>query len=621
VNRRKTDYTKYSREELIAEITELKKRKKYGLVWDEEWELEKVVTQCKKELPVLKEVKSKAIKNDPDKPTHILIEGDNYHALSVLNYTHQNAIDVIYIDPPYNTGAKDWKYNNRFVDKEDAWRHSKWLSMMQKRLELARLLLKKNGVLIVTIDDNEACTLGLLLEEIFPNKERTTVVIKYNPAGTARNGFSRNHEYAYFLLNFGQEIEKKSAASDIRDQNLRRHGNGANRQDSPTMFYPIFIDKKRLEVIGAGEIPSNDFHPIKQTIDKGEYFEIWPIDNKDKEKRWYYGRERVKLNGSRELSCKWVKDRLHVYFHTDNLSEQKYQSVWIGSEFDAGAHGGSLVRDLVGQYFPFPKSLYAVKDCLNAIIKKNKNAVILDFFAGSGTTAHAVLELNKEDNGTRQFILVTNNENNIMTEVCYPRIKRVIEGYEFEGNEKEIVFENKLNLTKLRKADEIYSDYLEKRENNKDQFDELKGEFKENTLKLYGIKKYDGFKDGLGGNLKYFKTTFIPAKATDRNKEKLTKKSVEMLCLKENTFKSVLESDNIKIFKNKDHYTGILFDEQKIPEFKEQIKDFDLPISVYVFSLGDDDFAEEFSDLQDKDKVKVYSIPAAILRVYKRIFR
>ncbi len=171
----------------------------------------------------------------------------------------------------------------------------------------------------------------------------------------------------------------------------------------------------------------------------------------------------------------------------------------------------------------------------------------------------------------------------------------------------------------MRKADEIYSDYLAARNNNEDSFDELKGEFKNNTIRLFGIKKYNEFKEGIGGNLKYFKTSFLPAQPTDRNKEILTKQSVEMLCLKENTFEQVTNSDIIKIFKNTENYTGILFDEQKIPEFKNQIKDFELPVSIYIFSMGDDDFAEEFADMLDK--VKVCSIPAAILRVYKRIFR
>jgi len=425
---------------------------------------------------------------------------------------------------------------------------------------LAKNILKTNGVLIVTIDDNESSTLGLLLEEIFPAKERATVVIKYNPAGTARNGFSRTHEYAYFLLNPAQEIEKKSAPSDVRDQNLRRHGSGANRHESPTMFYPIYVDKKTLKVTGTGDVPEKTFHPNKQTIEKKKYYELWPIDDRNKEKRWYYGRERVHTKGQDELICKWVKDRLHIYFHTDNQSEQKYQSVWIGSEYDAGAYGGSLVRDIVGQQFPFPKSLYAVKDCLNAIIRNNKNAVVVDFFAGSGTTGHATLELNS-DGGQRQFIICTNNENNICTEICYPRTKKIIKGY----------------------------------------------------VDLNG-KKVEGY----GGNLKYYKTAFVGAEPTHRNKKILTDQSTEMLCLKENTFDEVLNRRVYKIFKSSDKYLAILFDEMHIEEFKKELRKLKLPIRVYAFSLEGDDFSEDFEDLE-KD-ITVCSIPEAILRVYRRIF-
>lgn len=619
---RKIDYTKYSNEELIAEITELKKRKKYGLVWDEEREPEKVVTQCKNELPVLKEVKSKAIQNDPDKPTHILIEGDNYHALSVLNYTHQNAIDVIYIDPPYNTGAKDWKYNNHFVDDNDVYRHSKWLSFIGNRLNQTKNLLSENGVLICTIDHNELNTLGLLLKEIFHNKEITCVTIIHNPSGIQGKNFSHNNEYAYFV----HSSTEKEIAPEIRDEkdaDVRQFmntakGSGKNylRESGRNCFYPILVKDKKI--IGFGDICDDSYHPESPNIQiSNGITEVYPIDTNKVERKWVFERKTVE-NINDELSIK-LNDRTNLLEVIRTKNKINYKTVWVNEKFSAKTYGTQLLKQIIDIDFPFPKSLYAVMECITAVVHDKNNSIILDYFAGSGTTGHAVLELNKKDNGNRQFILSTNNENNIINEVCFPRIQRVIEGYEFEGNEKELIFEHKFNLMKLRKADEIYADYLEARENNEDTYDELKGEFKENTLKLFGIKKYDSFKDGLGGNLKYFKTTFVPAKSTDRNKEKLTKQSVEMLCLKENTFDSVLDLDNIKIFKNNDHYTGILFDEKEIPNFKEQIKNYDLPVSVYVFSLGDDDFAEEFSDI--KDKVKVCSIPSAILRVYKRIFR
>jgi adenine-specific DNA-methyltransferase len=213
------------------------------------------------------------------------------------------------------------------------------------------------------------------------------------------------------------------------------------------------------------------------------------------------------------------------------------------------------------EMFQYPKSPYAVKDCILAGTNK-KDAIILDFFAGSGTTAQAVLELNKEDGGNRQFILCTNNENNICTDVCYPRIKKVIEGYK-----------------------------------------NLKGEWAE----------------GLGGNLKYFKTDFVDAEPTDKNKIKLTKQAIEMLCIKEGTFELVQDKDSFKIFKNNKHYTGIIFDQAAISEFKKTIENIDRSFSVYVFSLSDETFDEEFSDV--RQKVKLSPIPEAILRVYRGIFK
>jgi len=612
---RKIDYTKYSNEELIAEITELKKRKKYGLVWDEERELEKVVTQCKNELPVLKEVKSKAIQNDPDKPTHILIEGDNYHALSVLNYTHQNAIDVIYIDPPYNTGARDWKYNNHFVDDNDVYRHSKWLSFMKNRLKNAKYLLKPTGVLICAIDENEQERTGLLLEELFPSHQKTCVTIIHNPGGIQGDNFSYCHEYAYFVFpNDGTYIgiieRENPDITPFRDWG----GEESKRETGKNSFYPIIV--KENKIIGFGDVCDSNFHPdTSNELNTDGTFSIYPIDSHNIERKWRFARQSVEK----------IKDELFVenkkgeFIIKRNKSKYRYKTVWTDKKYNSNAYGSSLLNKMIDTKFPFPKSLYNVKECLDAVAKENPNAVILDYFAGSGTTAQAVLEMNRLDNGNRKFILCTNNEGNICVVVCYPRVSNVINGYEAKAKTRSLLFDRKLTLRDLGNAETILDEIEKVKDEQKGYFDRFENEFEDNTLKLFGVKNKNNKIDGLGGNLKYFKTTFVPAKSTDRNKEKLTKQSVEMLCLKENTFELVFDSDNIKIFKNNDHYTGILFDEEEISNFKKKIKDFDLPFSVYVFSLGDDDFAEEFSDI--KDKVKVCSIPAAILRVYKRIFR
>lgn len=227
--------------------------------------------------------------------------------------------------------------------------------------------------------------------------------------------------------------------------------------------------------------------------------------------------------------------------------------------------GTTLLRQMFGnKVFDQPKPVSLIKYLLSIKNKKfdYKNAIILDFMAGSGTTGHAVLDLNNEDGGNRQFILCTNNENNICTDVCYPRIKKVIEGYS-----------------------------------------DLKGR---NVW-------------GLGGNLKYFKTCFVDAEPTDKNKIKLTKQATEMLCIKEGTFELILNRKHFKIFKNSNHYTGIIFDQLAIPEFKKAIEDIKGRFSVYVFSLSDETFDEEFANV--KQKIKLSPIPEAILRVYRRIFR
>ena len=558
---KKIDYTEYSKDQLIAEISELKKRKKYGLVWDEERELEGVVTKCKKELPVLKEVKNKAINNDPDKPTHILIEGDNYHALSVLNYTHQNAFDVIYIDPPYNTGSKDWKYNNNYVDNNDMYRHSKWLSFMKNRLIKAKALLKDDGALICAIDENEQAHLGVLLENLFHSHEIHLISIVHNPRGIQGQNFSYSNEFAYFVFPKGKQIisDRQISNNDITFSPLRNWGGESGRNTAKNCFYGIKINTTSKKIIEFGDVCDDSFHPESVNVKEGKEIWVYPIDKDGVERKWRYARQSVET----------IKDQLRIKKDKGIWKVElgknfgKYKTVWQDSKYDANKYGTQLIKTMVPDCnFDFPKSIYNVYDCIYAIVGKRKNAIVLDFFAGSGTTGHAVLELNKNDDGNRQVVLCTNNENKIAQEVTHPRMQAAINGYYSLDNK---------------------------------------------------------FIKGIKSNLKYYKTTFVPNISTDRNKEKLTKQSVEMICLRENTFDPVLESKNIKIFKNIDHYTGIIFKEQKISDFKDKISKFDLPVNVYVFSLGDDDFAEEFFDIQDR--VKVCSIPTAILRIYKRIFR
>lgn len=550
-------------DQLKAEVERLKKeikrKKKYGLVWEDKTKTEDVVELCKKKLPILKEIKSKKIFTDKDKPVNLLIEGDNYHALSVLNYTHAGKIDVIYIDPPFNTGAKDWKYNNHYVDINDAYRHSKWLSMMSNRLQIAKNLLRDDGVLICAIDENEFYRLGSLLEDIFRKREIHCITIVHNPRGVQGDNFSYMHEYAYFVFRKGLKVIGSKQREEVIEEELRDHGGESLRTDARNCFYPILV--KNNKIVDFGEVADKKYHPRSKNIkQKNGIIEVWPIDSKSIERKWVFALQTID-----EIKDKlFVKEKkngdIDIFRRKDT---QKPRTVWVGQKYDASTFGSKIVNGLTGTSFPFPKSIFNTKDCLECVIKERKNAIVLDFFAGSGTTAHAVMMLNKEDKdkGNRKFILCTNNENGIAEQVCYPRIKKVIEGHK------------------------DYPDIT-----------------------------------GIAANLKYFKTDFVDyEEPTDKNKIKLTEQATEMLCVKEGTFESVVDNKKFKIFKNTNHYTGIIFDQIAISPFKKAIKDIKGKFSVYVFSLGDETFDEEFLDI--KQKVKLSPIPEAILRVYRRIFK
>jgi len=554
VNNKKSEIEKLN-SEIDRLKKELKKRKKYGLVWEEK--PEEVVEMCKEKLPVLKEVKNKEIITDKNKPVNLLIEGDNYHALSVLNYTHEKKVDVIYIDPPYNTGARDWKYNNDYVDINDAFRHSKWLSMMNNRLTLAKNLLKPDGVLICAIDENEFYRLGLLLEEIFKGFEMHCITIVHNPRGVQGNNFSYTHEYAYFVFRKGLKVigTRKIREEDIDWRNLRDNGGESLRTDAKNCFYPIIVENDKI--IGFGDVIPNDIHTKKQTVNVGNKYFVYPIDRKGVERKWRYAKQSIEQI---QYLLRAKKTRLGYEIEIGK-DFGIVRTVWQDSQYDANEYGTKLVHKLVpGTHFDFPKSVYNTYDCIAPILFKRENAIILDYFAGSGTTGHAVMLLNKENGGQRKFILCTNNENGIVEEVCYPRIKSVIKGHN------------------------DYPDIT-----------------------------------NIPANLKYFKTNFVDAEPTDKNKIKLTEQAIEMLCVKEGTFEKVLGPENVKIFKNSEHYTAIIFDQIAIPKFKKAINGIKGKFSVYVFSLGDETLDEEFEDI--KSKVKLSPIPEAILRVYRRIFK
>ncbi len=385
------------------------------------------------------------VENAPESDLwHTLIEADNYHALQLLEYLYAGKVDCIYIDPPYNTGAKDWKYNNDYVDGNDQYRHSKWLSMMEKRLKLAKKLLNPaDSVLIVTIDEKEYLHLGCLLEELFPeaNMQMISSVIK---SGTSMRQyeFSRSNEYIFYLRLGAAVIEKEipeNVNSEIPWRPLMRSGTGSNnfRPQRPNSFYPILIDKDgNLNEIGDPLLPLSS-SPLDIDVPE-ELIAIWPLDSRGRERVWGLSADTLRDNFSKGYAkIKRGRSGFTVQYITTGVinainegeiivtgrdkdggiegaysegKSQMPQNQWNNSLHNATTYGTNLLHDFIGDRFTFPKSLYAVRDTLNHVLRRKNNALILDFFAGSGTTLHAVNLLNAEDGGNRRCIMVTNNE-------------------------------------------------------------------------------------------------------------------------------------------------------------------------------------------------------------------
>ena len=404
--------------------------------------------------PYLKSIDS--VCNAPDSDLwHTLIEADNYHALQLLEYLYAGKVDCIYIDPPYNTGARDWKYNNDYVDSSDQYRHSKWLSMMQKRLKIAKNLLnKKEAVLIVTIDEKEQAHLICLLEELFPEARIQMISSVINRKGVAKaRDFSRCDEYIIFVMigdiapvptkdnmldDESQDIEKVEGTTWIP---MRRAGTNSLRKDRPKLFYPIYVSIFDGKICSVGNFLDASLHIAQNYLIKDGMVEIWPMKASGEEGRWQLQGETVlkrvaegtvraiKKNNSDEWAIQYLNEgalkeiqegtirvlgkdsngTLIVERSASKVSIAK--SIWNRTSHDATAHGTNLINKILGQSrFSFPKSVYAERDAINFFVANKPKAIVVDFFAGSGTTLHAVNLLNAEDGGNRRCILVTNNE-------------------------------------------------------------------------------------------------------------------------------------------------------------------------------------------------------------------
>lgn len=328
---------------------------------------------------------------------NLIIKGNNLLVISSLLKRYEGRVKCVYIDPPYNptSNANTFAYNNSF-------NRSTWLVFMKTRLQMAKRFLTSDGVLIVAIDKNEQPRLQILIEEIFPEYDVDCITVIHNPRGTIGTNFSYTHEYAIFVTPKGKKTicSRTLSEDEIEWSPLRNWGGESLRTDAKNCFYPIIV--KDEKIIGFGDVADDAFHPTSQTEQHGDKYYIYPIDTKGIERKWRYARQTVETI----FDLLRVKKTRTGYDIEIGKNFGTYKTVWTDSKFDASVNGTQLLKDLVpNTVFSYPKSLYTVIECVNSVVKEDKDALILDFFGGSGTTGHAVMEINKQDGGHRRFIL------------------------------------------------------------------------------------------------------------------------------------------------------------------------------------------------------------------------
>ncbi len=548
----------------------LRKQKKYGLVWEDK--PEDVEERLREELPVLVEDTAKAlISTEADAPNHILIEGDNLEALTALTYTHEGKIDVIYIDPPYNTGNNDFVYNDKFVDKEDSYRHSKWLSFMAKRLRIAKQLLSDKGVIFISIDDNEQAQLKMLCDDsnLFGEQNFVTNITWQSTAGS----------------NTGSEIVTTTEYVLVYTKcRAKAHFDGQPPADDSFKFEDEYVAQRgryALDKLDRRRVGGHYSEALNFPVEMPDGSLRFPGGGTSKNEGWNYLWSRAKIEwGTKEgfIVYKQNKDGWALYCKryqkVDNTNKPvdrttPYRNL-ITSDLFNTAQGTAEIADIFEiRPFDFPKPSALVKFLLSSSCKTTDNATILDFFAGSGTTLHATMELNK-DGGHRKCILVTNNENNICEDVTYERNKRVIKGYT------------------TTKGEEV-----------------------------------PGLKDN---TLRYYRTSFVGRSRSMKNMRQLMSLSTDMLRIKEDLYTEQPKFGEQPTYKNVFRYFDnghkrmmIIYREEAVQQLVELIQktDYEGKMLVYVFSPSEDPWEGEFEEVQDR--VQLCALPQAIYNAYRRI--
>lgn len=568
----KNKYEDFLREQLIDKILKLEKER-YGLVWEDKEE--EVAKRCEVELPLLVEDCSREIVCDPSLPYNIIIEGDNYHSLYTLSFTHKKSIDVIYIDPPYNTGKKkEWKYNDSWVDENDKYRHSKWLSFMSKRLRIAKNLLTSDGIIFISVDENEVAQLKLLCDSIFGERNYIAILPRITKkAGKTTNVVANNNDFVLaYCRNKGREfntLEFVDKQYKYEDEFIESRGKYKLSQtlDYSTIQYSVSLDYEielEGETFRPGGVSHNEMINRQKRNPSSDFCWRWSKDLYDFGlKNGFVVVKRTK-KGARIYTKTYKNARISknkegVYFVEQTGRTKNASTLDLLDNQYSNDNAKKEIDKLFGEkVFEYTKPTALINRLV--FLASKKNSIVLDFFAGSGTTGHAVLRLNKEDGGNRKFILCTNNENNICTEVTYPRIKKVIEGYS--------------NV------------------------------------------------EGIPANLKYYTQTFVPVVTSDNDKRELVNRSTGILCVAEDCFEKVRMRDNLadfSIFKSDNKQLAIIYDEDSITDCIDYLNEHvsEQKTIIYVFSYDHTYDAEDFEGLNVKFLVK--PIPEVIINVYRKI--
>lgn len=541
----------------------LRKQKKYGLVWEDKPEA--VEERLREDLPVLIEDSTKAIiSEDDDAPNHILIEGDNLEALTALAYTHERKIDVIYIDPPYNTGNKDFVYNDHIVDREDSYRHSKWLSFMNKRLRIAQKLLSDKGVIFISIDDNEQAQLKLLCDEIFGQEKFVGTYFWKRTSTPPALSYKIRRKLEFVLCYQNKDIPQRTFAqgyTDGGDVPLLNSGNPLGVLEFPigsvVFNIPdgIYKNKSSYKIGLLDDIIVENGKNTNAFKAEGNF--KWGQNNLNNEvtNGTYF------LIKSFQFSPRFQKSNKSTKVPSNIIDED----VCVGTNEDAQKEMDSL-----GINFSYAKPSSLIAYLSKMPFWEDKDITILDFFAGSGTTLHATMQLNAEDGGKRKCILVTNNENNICEEVTYERNKRVINGYTTPKGEE-----------------------------------------------VPGLK---------GNTLRYYRTSFVGRNRSMKNMRQLMNLSTDMLCIKEDLYAEQPKFGEQRTYKNVFRYFDngkkrmmIIYKEEAVQQLADLIRktDYEGKMRLYVFSPSEDPWEGDFEEVQDK--VELCALPQAIYNAYRRI--